>query len=314
MTGDFLESLGDGITRIDTGYERPGSTACYLIAHEGVGALVDTGTALSLPRILVALEAAGLGAGDVRYVMPTHVHLDHAGGAGVLMRECPNAELVVHPRGARHLVDPTKLIDGVKAVYGADGFEARFGELPPVPAERVVEAPDGFTVDLAGRTLMCMDTPGHARHHYCVWDAASRSLFTGDTFGLHYDELAGPRGRVLLATTTPVQFDPDAWERTIDHMLALSPSRMLLTHFGAVDDIPAAANQLRASVREHAEIARKLVDAVPRMERIRDALLETWTAQLRDIGCTLDAAQIKQVLAMDAGLNAQGLDFWLAHQ
>ena len=311
---DWATDCGGGVFAVDTGFHRPRFDAAYVLVGDGGAAVVDTGPNAGVPRILALLDALGIARDAVRAVIPTHVHLDHAGGAGALMQALPRATMWVHPRGAPHMIDPSKLYAGSLAVYGQTEMDRSYGTLVPVQAERVRTTEDGMTLALAGRSLRFADTPGHALHHHCVWDEATRGWFTGDTFGLHYDELAGPRGRVLLATTTPVQFDPDAWERTIDHMLALSPSRMLLTHFGAVDDIPAAANQLRASVREHAEIARKLVDAVPRMERIRDALLETWTAQLRDIGCTLDAAQIKQVLAMDAGLNAQGLDFWLAHQ
>ena len=164
-----------GIHTIDTGYVRPRFDAAYLVVEQGRGAFVDCGTNHSVPVLLAALDAAGLAPADVDWVILTHVHLDHAGGAGTLMRQLPHARLVAHPRAAPHMIDPARLVAGATAVYGEELFARHYGELVPVPAERVVVAADGHEVDLAGRTLRCIDTPGHARHHLCTWDARSRS-------------------------------------------------------------------------------------------------------------------------------------------
>ena len=180
-----------GIHAIDTGYVRPGFDAAYLVVEAGRGAFIDCATNHSVPVLLAALAQAGLAPADVDWLVLTHVHLDHAGGAGALMRHLPNARLVAHPRAAPHMVDPARLAAGATAVYGEAEFARHYGELVPVPSGRVVVAADGHEVDLAGRALRCIDTPGHARHHQCVWDARSRSWFTGDTFGLSYRELDG---------------------------------------------------------------------------------------------------------------------------
>src|SRR5690606_23693744 len=148
-----------------------------------------------------ALEAAGLTPADVDWLILTHVHLDHAGGAGELMACLPNARLVVHPRGARHMIDPSKLWAGALAVYGEEEMQRSYGTLRPIPAERVVEAPDGHVVELAGRALRCLDTPGHARHHNAIHDEPSGCVFTGDTFGLSYRELDSARGPFVIPTT-----------------------------------------------------------------------------------------------------------------
>ena len=170
----FLESLPHGISVIDTGFVRERFDASYLIVESGRAAFVDTGTNASVPRLLAALRLLGLTGQSVDWVILTHVHLDHAGGAGLLMEHLPQARLVVHPRGARHMIDPSVLMQGVRAVYGDEVAARDYGELRPVPAGRVVTPEDGTVLELAGRPLRFADTPGHARHHHCLWDERSR--------------------------------------------------------------------------------------------------------------------------------------------
>src|SRR5690606_708759 len=161
----------DGITLIDTGYLRPRLCAAYLVhGGDGRAALVDCGTAGTAGRVLEAIDGAGVSRDAIDWLLVTHVHLDHAGGAGPLMRALPNARLVVHPRGAPHMIDPTRLMAGARQVYGDAMFERDHAGMLPVDAARVVEAADGHVVELRGRPLRCSDTPGHALHHYSVWD------------------------------------------------------------------------------------------------------------------------------------------------
>jgi len=313
MSKFWREDLGEGITCIDTGYVRPRLAGCYLVEAGDQAAFVDCGTPNSLPGVLAVMQDRGIAAEQVAYVIPTHVHLDHAGGAGAMMQAFPNARLVVHPRGARHLIDPSKLIAGVKAVYGEAEYRRNFGELVPVPAERVIEAPDGFALDLGGRRLTIYDTPGHARHHFCVHDDRSQGIFTGDTFGLSYREFDTPKGPFLFATSTPVQFDPDAWYRTLDRLLALDAKRLYLTHFSGVELTQSLAGQLRDSIGAFVEIAlAEEASGEARRgniaERMRGLLLEG----LQTHGCELPQSECDSLLAMDIDLNAQGLDVWLS--
>src|SRR5436190_14314137 len=173
-----------GISAIDTGFFRPQFDASHLMVENGRAAFIDVGTNHSVPRLLAALAEKRIAREAVDFVVLTHVHLDHAGGAGALMRELPNARAIVHPRGVRHMVDPSQLIAGATDVYGAEEIERSYGTLVPIPAERIITAADGHAMNLAGRELLCIDTPGHARHHLSVWDARSRAFFPGDTFGL----------------------------------------------------------------------------------------------------------------------------------
>src|SRR5205814_2808706 len=233
----FLKAHADGIHVIDTGFHRPRFDASYLLVERGRGAFIDTGTNHSVPRLLASLDAVGLPRDAVDYVIATHVHLDHAGGVGLLMRELPRAKLVVHPRGARHLIDPSQLMAGARGVYGDEEVARSYGEVVGVPAERVVTTEDGSTIALAGRELRFIDTPGHARHHHCIWDERSRGFFTGDTFGLSYREFDTDQGAWLLPTTTPVQFEPGALRQSVLRMLSAQPRQMYLTHFGPVDEV-----------------------------------------------------------------------------
>lgn len=305
--------LGDGIDCIETGLYRHGLAACYLVRAGDQLAFVDTGTTHTVPHLLRLVGEMGLTAAHVRYVIPTHVHLDHAGGAGELMRRCPEATLIVHPKGAPHLIDPARLIVGATEVYGPEAFERDFGTLVPVPAERVVVAEDGLQIDLAGRTLTFVDTPGHANHHGCIYDERSRGFFTGDTFGISYRELDTAAGPFLFAPTTPVAFDPDAWLQSLDKLMAFKPQAMYLTHYCRVKAPERLVDDLRRSIRALAELALE-VEASPvgdRAERLRAAVERQLVADAVAHGCALGEARIRSLLEVDIGLNAQGLEVWL---
>ncbi|HVO40988.1 MAG TPA: MBL fold metallo-hydrolase [Aggregatilineales bacterium] len=304
--------LPHGISTIDTGYYRPGFDASHLIVEKDGAALVDVGTSFSAPRILRVLQGKGIAFEAVRYVMVTHVHLDHAGGAGALLQHLPNAQLVAHPRGAPHLIDPTKLIEGATAVYGEERFRALYGEIVPVAVERVIAAPDNFELSLTGRPLLFLDTPGHARHHYCIYDAASRGIFSGDTFGLSYREFDSGRGPFIFPTTTPVQFDPEALHASIERLLSFNPVRMYLTHYGCVEDVPRLAADLHGMIDAMVTVATEADNSGPDRHALLTAgLNDLLLDALRAHGCNLPDTRILQLLAADVELNAQGLAIWL---
>ncbi len=311
MSRLYYEEYGNGVYCVDVYYQRPRLAASYLI-HEGdQAAIVETGTANGVNQVLMMMERLDIAPEQVRYVMPTHVHLDHAGGAGRMMGLFPNAKLVIHPFGARHMIDPAKLRAGTIAVYGEERFKRYYGEIEPIPEERVIAAENGFKVDLNGRELICIDTPGHARHHYCVYDAAAKGFFTGDTFGLGYPELAGDRDAFIMATTTPVQFDPDAWHATIDRLLSHDPKFIYLTHFGRVDNVRVLAEQLREDIDFHADLARRAPEGEGRKAWLRERIQERILERLRKRGCELGREEILRLIGPDTDLNAQGLDVWL---
>ncbi|MBI3570067.1 MAG: MBL fold metallo-hydrolase [Gammaproteobacteria bacterium] len=301
-----------GINVIDAHHHRPKLAAFYLIVEGNQAAFVDTGTSHSIPDAIEVLARKRLTPEQVAYVIPTHVHLDHAGGAGMMMRRFPKAKLIAHPRGARHLIDPAKLIAGVAEVYGAAAVARDYGEIVPVDAARVIEAPDGFTLDLNGRRLLFLDTPGHARHHFCVVDEQSRGIFTGDTFGLSYRELDTDNGEFVFPTTTPVQFDPEALHASINRLVELKPKLLYLTHFGRISGVERAARQMHDLIDAFANMARGLRSTgTERHARLIQGQREILWPRLRAHGCRLGADQLGLLLDMDLELNAQGLGVWL---
>lgn len=307
--------IAPGVVLVDAGYVRPKLAACYVVRGGASAAVVDTAASSSVPRILEALAAFRIAPADVSHVIVTHVHLDHAGGAGKLMQALPNATLVAHPRGARHLVDPSKLIAGTAEVYGEARFRELYGEIPPIAAARVVEAPDGFEVDLGGRVLRLLDAPGHAKHHLAVHDAATRGFFTGDAFGLSYREADSAKGPFVFPTTTPVQLDPSALRGTVARLLAEQPERIYLTHFGMLEgDIPSAARQLLAALDEHVRLARAVPSGSGRHAALRDALGDQLLRGLAAHGAPLSREEALAVFGADLELNAQGLEVWLDAQ
>jgi len=307
-----MESRSFGITTIDTGYGgRPQFCAAYLVVQDGRAAFIDCGSNDSVPRMLAALDAQGLAPDAVDWLVLTHVHLDHAGGAGTLMRALPDARLVVHPRGAPHMVDPSKLVAGATAVYGEAEFARSYGTLLPVPRERVVEAADGHVVDLAGRPLLCVDTPGHARHHIAVWDAASRSWFGGDIFGLSYRELDTASGAFIVPTTSPVQFDPDEMRASVRRMMAADPAAVYLTHYGRVDEVQRLGSDLLEQVDAMVALVRDCAGDPARHARLVEALTALFVERARLHGVADAQARVPHLLALDIELNAQGLEVWL---
>lgn len=311
MTPPLID-CGQGIYTLDTGYLRAGLAAVHVIVAGGRVALVDTGTQPCLPVVERGLEALGLGVEAVDYILLTHVHMDHAGAAGALMARCPHARLVVHPRGAPHMADPARLIAGARAVYGEETFRALYGEILPVDAARILEAGDGFSLELAGRGLVFLDTPGHARHHLCIHDPASRSVFTGDAFGLSYREFDVDGRPFVFPSTTPVQFEPEAAHASIDRIMALAPSAALLTHFGRVSDLARLADEMHALLDRFVQLAEAApADAVRRHAWIAAELESLLVDRLRRHGCRLDDAALHALLAHDVELNAQGLAIWL---
>lgn len=272
-------------TLIDTGLYGPGRTAAYLILQDSGATIFDTGARSSLPSIMARMGELGVAATDVSQIVLSHVHLDHAGGAGALMMACPNATLIVHPRGARHMIDPSKLDSSSRLVYGDEVFEEMFGSLIPVPAERVRTVEDGEEIG----TFKFYDSPGHAYHHIVMLDQLSGELFAGDAFGLAYPEF-----EFGLPSTSPTQFDPSAALETYEKIIGLAPTRILIAHFGPIRELAAQLHDLRSGIAQHVQVGRTLREA----RQIERALLGNIPAEARDH------------FTLDCHMNALGLAHW----
>jgi glyoxylase-like metal-dependent hydrolase (beta-lactamase superfamily II) len=303
---------GEGITALDALYERPRLNAIHVLIERGRAAIIDTGTALAIPRLLSLLQQKGIPPEAVDYVILTHVHLDHAGGAGQLMARCPNAVLTVHPRGARHMIDPGRLMGATEQIYGAQATGRLYGKVLPVPPERILETAEGARISLAGRELEFYDAPGHARHHVVIRDTRTGHLFAGDTFGLSYRELDRDGRQFSFPTTSPSQFDPVALHRSIERMVSLGPQAIYATHFGQLRDIPRLAHDLHRLIDAHAELALKYADSgAQRHANLTRGVRDLVRAEAVCQQWKLPENDALEVFKLDIELNAQGLEAWL---
>jgi len=314
MTNNVLpkfQSVGDGIYAIDTEYVRPLMDASHLIVDNGRAAFVDTGTTLSVPNLLTTLDALEIDRSAVDYVFLTHIHLDHAGGAGELMTHLPNATAYIHPRGAPHMSEPEKLIAGTIAVYGEQMYRAMYGEILPIAKERIMEVDDGLRMHVGSREFELIHTPGHALHHYCLVDQSARLVFTGDTFGVSYRETDTGDGAFIIPTTTPVHFDPDAAHASIDRIMSYQPKSNYLTHYSRVVDTPRLAKDLHADLDVYVKICQDCVSLENRATEICKRLTDHIYTRLDAHGFDGDRDAKNAVLNGDITLNAQGLNVWL---
>ncbi len=307
-TNPTVECVASQVFAIDTGYVRPGLAACHAVQTAESVYLVDCGPGSGIPAVLAGLRTLGMAPDDVSHVILTHIHLDHAGGVGTLLDALPRARVVVHPRAARHLVDPSRLIAGSIAVYGADLFQQLYGDVRAVPAERLHVTTDDEAWTLGGHTLRFLHTEGHAKHHHCIVDEGIDGVFTGDTFGISYRELRGPGRPFVMATTTPVDFDPHAAHQSIDRIVATGVRSAFLTHYSRVDGLADLAPDLHDDIQTFVTLASLDSDACV------DQMMAHWSNRARALGCTLEDGALAAHLVLDARLNADGLAVWWSRQ
>jgi glyoxylase-like metal-dependent hydrolase (beta-lactamase superfamily II) len=302
------KQLGFGITCIDADYIRPGMACFYLMEQEGECAIIETGTSHSVANLEQVMAAKALAPEQVRYVIPTHVHLDHAGGAGAMMAAFPNAQLLIHPRGARHMADPGRLIASSQQVYGEERFRELYGEILPIAAGRMREMEDGETVSLGERQLEFRHTRGHADHHFCVWDEMSKGWFSGDMFGISYPWFRFPAGDFLILTTTPTQFNPDANLASLELLASYQPQRVYLTHYGELAYTKNLTDTLVRQLVSYHDLALQHAGDKAGLER---ALSDSSLGLLREFDASAPEVELRELLAFDMDLNARGLEVWL---
>ncbi len=292
---------------VDTDYVAPQLAACFVRDQDGEVAVIETGTAHSVPQVMQALANTKQPPEAVRYVIVTHAHLDHAGGASALLAQFRQATLLAHPRAAKHLIDPSRLLASAKAVYGEENFRALYGEIEAIDSRRVNALEDGARVPFGTSSFRFLHTRGHANHHFVVIDETIDSVYTGDTFGLVYPQLQ-TSGRFALLSTSPTDFDAAEARKSIALVAALPMQRVCLTHFGNYTDIDTIAGQLQHWV----DFSEALLDECKSDD---EAVLESQLAarlgaeierRAVAIGLRFNTAQ-QTLTQFDAKLNAQGL-------
>ena len=301
--------VNDVIT-IDCMYERPRHAASFLMVENGEAVFVETNTVHAVPLLLDSLKQNGVAPERVRYIIVTHIHFDHAGGTSVLLDHCPNATIICHPRAQRHLVDPTRLIESATRVYGAEEFRRLYMPMHSIAESRVHSVYDGAQMTFGERTFTFVHTRGHANHHMVIHDSKSGGVFTGDAFGVEYDDERRSNRPFLLCSSAPTDFDPDEALASVDKVLSFHPSRLFLTHYGELTEVSAAAAVLKEAIGRLAAVARSAADLNRRghellafcaagVERTIQELADTCGATLTENDNTAFKAHIH--------INAQGL-------
>jgi glyoxylase-like metal-dependent hydrolase (beta-lactamase superfamily II) len=295
--------IAPGVHQLDTllgGWERV--TAGYLVDGPAP-VLVETGSQTSVPSLLRTLAGIGIGADDLAAVVVTHIHLDHAGGVGDVATAFPKATVHVHEKGARHLVDPAKLVASAAMVYG-DLLDTLYGRLTPTEASRVKVLGDGETVDVGGgRTLTAVDSPGHAKHHLAVHDSESGVLFAGDAVGVRL-----PDAGVLRPATPPPDFDLDLALRSLHRFAERRPTGVALAHFGLVPDPLDSLDEAESVLRRWAHVAET---AWREGHDIAEALSHAFAHELDGV----DPAHREKLETLNGiHSNAAGFRRWLDHR
>jgi len=249
-----MATLTSGIDYIDLNFlGLPGIIATAILQSAGGVALVDPGPATTLSGLKAQLASKGIGLADIRQILLTHIHLDHAGGVGELLEACPSADLLVHERGAGHMIDPSRLMASATRLYGQD-MDRLWGEMRPVPAGRVRALAGGERIEAGGRTLDVAYTPGHASHHVSYFDRNSGIAFVGDVAGIRRGE-----GNYILPPTPPPDIDLEAWRQSADRILAWDPDTLFLTHFGAFRGVRPHFQELFERITGWSEVVRRLL-------------------------------------------------------
>lgn len=296
--------LADDLWLVDTQFQGERDIiASYLLTGERGLALIDVGSAASVAALLAGVRAAGFDPAEITYLILTHVHLDHAGAAGPLVRELPHAQVYVHRIGAPHLIDPSRLISSATRIYG-DQMETLWGHMEPVPADRLAIVDDGDEISVGSRTLRALYTPGHAIHHIALYDAAHDVAFPGDVAGVSIEGIDFVR-----PPTPPPDLSLEDWEASISHLEALRLGRLYLPHFGEVRSVARHFAELRSRLRAWGDIAlagmRERKDALAIAEDFARASDPDIAAHARK-GDDVVAAMHRYELATNYLMSAQG--------
>jgi glyoxylase-like metal-dependent hydrolase (beta-lactamase superfamily II) len=300
-------ALEHGIYCVDALYVHPQVASIYLLREGDEVAIIETGTYHSVSNVLATLEALNIAKSQVKYVIPTHVHLDHAGGASEMIRHFREASLIIHPRGAVHMIDPQKLIAGTIGVYGEEKFKQLYGTIEPIAEDRIIIAEDLACFELSKRELVFIDTPGHARHHFCIYDQVSAGVFTGDTFGISYAAMK-QLDRGLVPTTPPTQFDPQSLHESVTRIMSFRPTKLYLTHYGEFKNPAAQVASFHRWIDAYVALCERENPALVSADKDFEAALGEMILGEVDGGDTND--DIARVLKTDIRLNAQGLAHW----
>lgn len=298
------------IITIDCHYIAPRRCSAYLILEGDTAIFVDNNTKRAVPKLLAALKQCGYTPEQVSYAIVTHCHLDHAAGSAALLNVCPNAQLVAHPKAARHLADPSRLIAGAKMVYGDEAFDDQFGTIEPCPSDRILTMEDGDTLEVGDRTFTFIHTLGHASHHMCIHDSGTGDIFAGDNFGMIYDPLQREPKPYCFCVGTPVEFDPAASKVSVQKIVDTGAKWAYVGHYGPHEITEARVNQLIRTIDRSEEIILEAVASGLRENELHSLIagrVQSVTEdELQSCGLSL-TADVMAWVGPDIALNTSGM-------
>jgi glyoxylase-like metal-dependent hydrolase (beta-lactamase superfamily II) len=299
---------------IDCQYElKKEYAACYLIKEGNRGILIDNNTNFAIKHILNKIAVENIPLDNIDYCIITHVHLDHAGASGQLMKLLPNAKMMAHPRAARHIIDPTKLVNSASKVYGEENFKRMYGEIVPIHEGRVLIMEDNQEFLWCGHKLKFFHTRGHAKHHFCIFDEKEKSLFTGDAFGVSFPKLQ-TNGSFVFPSTSPTDFEPEEAIKTIDRLMEIGAQQIYPTHFGPIVDHQKASEQMKRYIQYSFDLAKKYAQSNEDDKELEKLLYENlvyfYTEEMEKIGVVMNK-ELKDLVHLDLKINAQGLLFFI---
>jgi glyoxylase-like metal-dependent hydrolase (beta-lactamase superfamily II) len=295
----MAQSSDNSVITIDCHYLKPKFAASFLLVENGRAIFIENNTAHAVPILFKALEEQLITPDKVDYLIVTHAHLDHSGGTSALLSYCKNAKVIAHPKAIRTLVNPERLIQSAKRVYGEEPFEKLYGKIEPIPLSKLHSVQDGEILNWQNRNLTFFYTLGHASHHICIYDSKSEGVFTGDAFGLCYPELQNS-GLFILPSTSPIDYEPIEAKKSIEKICSIDPKRLFLTHFGEVDQVKEAKKELLKNLDIHEN---QFQWAKNNLE-LGDELSHKIELRLKEI-----YSSFSDYLKLDLELNAQGIAF-----
>ncbi len=308
------EKIADHLYSIDTNdLGLKNRTTSYIIVDDKI-ALIETSASPSIPYILNALEELHIKPSDIDYLILTHIHLDHAGGAGVMMKYCPNATVLVHPKGVRHLVDPSRLIASARSVYG-ENFDAIFGEILPIQEKQLYAIGDREIIRLGSSTLTFYYTKGHANHHISIHESLTNGMFVGDTTGVYYPDMTGEEFDVILPSTSPNQFDPNLMEDSIQLFEKIKPNVLYFGHYGSYTHPQFAYAEVRRYLPIFMDAGRQTMkeetDFTKQVQHTEEILTNSIFAELQTKGLSKDHPVFK-IIPLDLAVSAMGIIDYLS--
>ncbi len=310
------EKISDGIYLIDTEYlDRKGYAASYIIIDNNEVAIIETNTNFAIPKILKGLQLLNIDKKQVKHIILTHIHLDHAGGAGLLMNKLPNAKLILHQRGERHMISPEKLIESVKYVYGEDEYKKMYGDILPIEKDKIYAVSEDENFYLGKRELYIFESLGHAKHHISIFDKKTKTLFTGDSFGIGYKNFKFDDEQIVFPSSSPTQFDPEKAIATINKSIELEPDNICLTHFGTIKNINSVAEQLKSWIHFLTKEGTQLYNSGLRenqlSEQLEKLIYSRFENIIREHRLTGLTEIEKALLEIDFKLNSQGVALYI---